>query len=344
MEKSSQILRQAREQQHITLEEAAQKTRIPLFYLMALEGNDPDSRHHIRFLPDPMYLIPHLRRYAAFLDIDAHFVVTQFTNELQDLHERNHKFAAGKPPPQTLGPSPQRSRALSLSIILASVLVTLALIGQYSDLRTKAPSGGEESMDVPFPSPLETQPQAAPLSPAAAPSASTEPSRTSSAPVQPSLANQRSSAAPPTSTSPAASLSAGAAPRSQPDSTLAKTPQSGAAPLTSAALVESPAGRSSHLLQASAKEATWIRVLIDGQSPKEMILQPGQSASWSADSIFVLTLGNAGGVTLTIDGQELPPLGKSGQVLRNIRLPFSSTEAYSGFPNTAKNKESPGFP
>lgn len=325
MEKSSQILRQAREQQHITLEEAAQKTRIPLFYLMALEGKDPDSRQHLRFLPDPMYLIPHLRQYAAFLDIDAHFVVTQFTNELQDLHERNHKFAGTKQPPQTLGPSPQRSRALSLSIILASVLVTLALIGQYSDLRTKAPSDGEESMDVPFTSPPETQPQATPLSPTAAPSVSAEPPRTSPTSSQPSSANQTSSAAPPTSTSPAASPSSDTASRSQSDSALVRTPQSGAAPLASTALVESSAGRPSHLLQASAKEATWIRVLIDGQSPKEMILQPGQSASWSSDSIFVITLGNAGGVTLTVDGQELPPLGKSGQVLRNIRLPFSST-------------------
>jgi len=26
-------------------------------------------------------------------------------------------------------------------------------------------------------------------------------------------------------------------------------------------------------------------------------------------------------VELTLDGQDLPPLGKSGQVIRNIRLP-----------------------
>jgi cytoskeleton protein RodZ len=57
-----------------------------------------------------------------------------------------------------------------------------------------------------------------------------------------------------------------------------------------------------------------------------MILQPGQSAAWTSNSTFLITVGNAGGVILTVDGQELPPLGKSGQVLRNIRLPFVASE------------------
>jgi cytoskeleton protein RodZ len=65
----------------------------------------------------------------------------------------------------------------------------------------------------------------------------------------------------------------------------------------------------------------WLRVTIEGQSTKDVFLQPGQAAEWSAQTGFILTLGNAGGVELTLDGQGLPPLGKSGQVIRNLRLP-----------------------
>jgi cytoskeleton protein RodZ len=294
MEKVSQTLRQAREQQNITLEEAAQKTRIPLPYLMALEGKGPESRHRTRLLPDPFYLIPHLRQYATFLDIDVHLVVTQFTNELQNIQQTNNKLTASEQSPQMLGPSPQRSRAISLSIILASVLITLALIGQYSDLRTRVPHGTNDHPVAPADSSLEERPQATPPPPPTAP--------------------------------PAISPSVSATPLSPSDSARDQTSQSGTASLTSTAPVEPAEEKPLHLLQARAKEATWIRVLIEGQSPKEVILQPGQSTSWSSDSTFLVTLGNAGGVTLTVDGQELPPMGKSGQVLRNIRLPFSSTE------------------
>jgi cytoskeleton protein RodZ len=305
----------------MTLEEAAQKAHIPLSYLMALEGKSPDSRHSTRLLPDPLYFIHHLRQYAMFLDLDVNLVVTQFTNELQDTQETNNKLAAANQSPQMLGPSPQRSRAISLSIVLASVLVTLALIGQYNDLHTRAPSENEDRPVAPSDSPFEARPQATPLSPPTTPpSASLESPQTAPAPIQPSFSSQQSSAP-------------------------SQTPASSAPlPPASTALVEPAVGRPSHLLQAQAKEATWIRVLIEGQPPKEVILQPGQSTSWSSDSTFLVTLGNAGGVTLTVDGQELPPMGKSGQVLRNIRLPFSSTETYSDFPNSAKKQESPGFP
>jgi len=119
MEKVSQSLRQAREHRNLTLEEAAKRTRIPLSYLMALEGKGAESRQSTRLLPDPLYLIPHLRQYAAFLDIDPNFVVTQFANELQDVQERNNKRASLQQTPQCWvlrhsGPAPFPSLLLSL--------------------------------------------------------------------------------------------------------------------------------------------------------------------------------------------------------------------------------------
>ena len=102
MEKVSQTLRRAREQRKISREEASQHTHIPLSYLMVLEGENLDSQHHTRLLPDPLYLIPHLQRYATFLDIDANSAVAQFANELQDIQARQEKaddlpFAAALP-------------------------------------------------------------------------------------------------------------------------------------------------------------------------------------------------------------------------------------------------------
>jgi cytoskeleton protein RodZ len=77
-----------------------------------------------------------------------------------------------------------------------------------------------------------------------------------------------------------------------------------------------------HLLRVQAKEETWLRVTIDDQHAKDVLLRPGQVVEWSAGAGFTLTLGNAGGVEVILDGQGLPPFGKSGQVIRNIRLPM----------------------
>jgi len=66
----------------------------------------------------------------------------------------------------------------------------------------------------------------------------------------------------------------------------------------------------------------WVRAIIDdGEQIKDVLLQPGEKVEWSARKELILTLGNAGGVDLTFDGKDLPPLGVSGQVVRSIRLP-----------------------
>jgi hypothetical protein len=54
---------------------------------------------------------------------------------------------------------------------------------------------------------------------------------------------------------------------------------------------------------------------------KRLVLRPGQALEWTAEKSFTLSMGDAGAITLSLDGQELPPLGKVGQMALNVRLP-----------------------
>jgi cytoskeleton protein RodZ len=76
-----------------------------------------------------------------------------------------------------------------------------------------------------------------------------------------------------------------------------------------------------YLLMAYALEPTWMAVRADGGQEREVLLQRGQTARFSADAGFVVTIGNAGGVELILNGEPVPPLGVSGQVIRDLALP-----------------------
>ncbi|MFQ5896356.1 MAG: DUF4115 domain-containing protein, partial [Nitrospinota bacterium] len=62
-------------------------------------------------------------------------------------------------------------------------------------------------------------------------------------------------------------------------------------------------------LRVQAIEDTWIRVAVDNQGPREMLLTAGASRSWAGKEKFVLTVGNAAGTRLSLNGVsiELPP-------------------------------------
>jgi cytoskeleton protein RodZ len=72
---------------------------------------------------------------------------------------------------------------------------------------------------------------------------------------------------------------------------------------------------------AHALELTWMVVRADGGQEREVLLQKGQTARFSADTGFVVTIGNAGGVELTLNGEPVPSLGASGQVIRDLAIP-----------------------
>ena len=82
-----------------------------------------------------------------------------------------------------------------------------------------------------------------------------------------------------------------------------------------------PLQRGSQRLVVRALEPTWIRVQMDGGGSVQELLPAGATREWSAEKRFVLTVGNAGGLQLELNGRTLPPLGERGAVIRELVLP-----------------------
>ena len=82
-----------------------------------------------------------------------------------------------------------------------------------------------------------------------------------------------------------------------------------------------PSKGEGHTLLISARERTWLMIQADEGRPREILFLEGQSLSLSARKRFLLTIGNAGGVRIFLDGEKVPLAGSSGQVIRDLVLP-----------------------
>ncbi|MEK7770727.1 MAG: RodZ domain-containing protein [candidate division NC10 bacterium] len=112
---------------------------------------------------------------------------------------------------------------------------------------------------------------------------------------------------------PAPQIAASGIPSTQPPAAApsATSPGGSAAPLP----------RGSQRLVVRALEPTWIKVQMDGGGSVQELLPAGATREWSAEKRFVLTVGNAGGLQLELNGRALPPLGERGAVIRELVLP-----------------------
>jgi cytoskeletal protein RodZ len=129
-----------------------------------------------------------------------------------------------------------------------------------------------------------------------------------------------------------------AAPAAEPASPLPV--DSAALPVTAATIATSPAATVTAATAATAapqtqsasnanapivvdlevREESWFKLSSDGNAiVTGEILQPGMTRRYTANSSMDVSFGNAGGVTLRLNGQPVSSLGKSGQV-RNITI------------------------
>jgi cytoskeletal protein RodZ len=66
-------------------------------------------------------------------------------------------------------------------------------------------------------------------------------------------------------------------------------------------------------LQISAKSNSWVKIVVDGKKTFEGTLDAGKAQSWKAQRELILTTGNAGGLVVTENNQQLGELGAPGQ-------------------------------
>jgi len=307
MEKLATLLRQTRESRRLSLKDVAGVTRIPMSYLLALEGEGEE-----RLLADQAYLVPFLRTYTTFLGMDTNAAVMQFLSELQPTNVWTVTSTE-----RTIGAASVPSAPARLSFWAIPFLLFLGLLFVGSFLWQNGVTGIDSlwptsATKQEFSSERETTSTVAPP----------EAPVGTEFPTNPEPAPSESGASVPASLPPASPSSPSEAPLSDSQVVASNTAQTGPAS-TAAPAPQSvpPVDTAAHHLNIQASSPTWVRIVVDDQPPKEMILKSGESRDWSAQNGFTLSFGNAGGVTLNLNGQTLPPVGKSGQVVRNIRLP-----------------------
>jgi cytoskeletal protein RodZ len=74
------------------------------------------------------------------------------------------------------------------------------------------------------------------------------------------------------------------------------------------------------VLQISALEDTWMKIIVDNQEPKEYNLHSGDQLEEEATRGYNLLIGNAAGLELKLNGEPIKISGKEGEVV-NLQIP-----------------------
>jgi uncharacterized protein DUF4115 len=71
----------------------------------------------------------------------------------------------------------------------------------------------------------------------------------------------------------------------------------------------------------------WVSAIVDGATAMKRELRAGESLTLEVRRELVLTAGDAGALTLTLNGQNARPLGKASQVV-TTRVNLSNFKEY----------------
>jgi cytoskeletal protein RodZ len=81
-------------------------------------------------------------------------------------------------------------------------------------------------------------------------------------------------------------------------------------------------------LEMTFTAKTWIRVYADGRLAMDGLRSAGDSAEVRADAELLVHLGNAGGFTYALNGKPGKPFGRSGAVVKNIRITAGNLRSF----------------
>jgi cytoskeletal protein RodZ len=81
------------------------------------------------------------------------------------------------------------------------------------------------------------------------------------------------------------------------------------------------------VLTLQARRSSWVEARVDGTTVLNRVLKDGESQRLEARQEVLLSVGNAGGVALTLNDHPLAPIGKDGEVKRNVIIAASNAAA-----------------
>ncbi|HKC24083.1 MAG TPA: helix-turn-helix domain-containing protein [Thermoanaerobaculia bacterium] len=91
-----------------------------------------------------------------------------------------------------------------------------------------------------------------------------------------------------------------------------------AAPADARPLAGSPPGSGGVTLTLAFQEDCWTELYADGKKLAVETFPKGTTREFSGFQKYTLTLGNAGGVRITVNGRPVEPLGPRGHVVHNV--------------------------
>jgi cytoskeleton protein RodZ len=304
-------LRDLRQRRGLSVDEISRTTRVASRYLEALESD------RFAALPAPVFTRGFILAYCQALG--------EPPEEALALYDGRDGVPAPAPRPASApaarlpasdGEPRSRSAVLVsfvLLVILGMALFAVALMTQPARedrVDRGVPAVAEAPIPAPTPPPSTASTESLPPAATAATPQATRPPTVAAAPLAPP-ATPASTAATPTPTQAAGGPAAATEPVRPP------------LPPPWLPEVQAATGgvASPYRLVARVSEPTWIRVRTEDGHSSEETVPAGQTREWVSNRPFVLTLGNAGGVTLELNGRTLPPLGASGAVISRIVLP-----------------------
>lgn len=296
---AGEVLRKKREELGLEISQIADQLRIKKDYLSYIEQDLFEK------LPVPVYTMGYIRSYARHLDVDPTAILEVYAKRLPQ--PKTGTFAI----PLVLA---DKKRPVYLYILAALIVLGIG-IGAYIVMKKNMAvpeTKKNEAVHVPAPNIEKDLPpakagQSVPDMPVSKPDTSTPPT---------TVPDLRQKAAPGHGSGHESEPPKTASPESPSPKTVAVAVPEVKEKTSSASLQE----KDMHTLVIKATETSWVSVKFRNGKYESMTLTPGSSRVWNfGESVWIKT-GNAGGISLILDGKDTGPVGKSKEVV-TLTLP-----------------------
>ena len=284
-------LRRARLKRSLALEEISQELEISTRFLQAIESDQYDK------LPGGVFARSFVRQYARLLGLDEEEIAGRMQQALGSVEEvpqfaEKPKLAGGAPIQvpkvdewETVGDKRFRwSGWLSAAVLVAVMLICSAVYAWMQ--RPKAPVIAQAVVPVQSPAQSAAVPAPVAAQPEPAPNA----------------------AAPPVT----AAESAASPVRTDEPKPVEQKPLE-PKPAAAEARVTAPNPDATVHVEISAEEAVWVLARTDGKYSFSATMEAHSTRTVEGVKDVTLRLGNAGGVTIALNGKPVGPVGPRGQ-------------------------------